>query len=79
MSLLLIFSATLIAGNRKNSIFIGTIFTVLGSLTTYLLITFFITSNGTIGTPIIFFGFSLFIGFISGLISGTLMERYYLN
>ena len=78
MSFLLIFSASIIAGNRKNSIIIGIIFTVLGSLTTYLLITFLITSNDTIGTPIIFFGFSLFIGFISGLISGTLMERYFL-
>ena len=71
---------TALVGSRKYSIMVGIISSSIGSIIAFILIDYIITEPivGSVGTPIIYFGFTVLIGFISGLASGTFMERYYL-
>lgn len=78
---ILISISTAFAGTRNDSIIVGLISSLLGSIVAFILIQYIIVEPivGSVGIPIIFFGFTLIIGFVAGLTSGSLMDRYFLN
>ena len=78
---LLITLSTSLAGTRKDSIIVGLFSSILGSIIAFILIQYIILEPvvGSVGIPIIFFGFTLFIGFVSGLTGGSIIERYFLT
>ena len=77
---LLVIPSAAIAGNRMNSTIIALCSSALSSIFSFILLEFVIQNSlfGGVGTPIVFIGFSIFVGISCGIIGGTVIDRYYL-
>ena len=80
LAFILVIPASSIAGSKKSSAIVGMIFSLLGAIQIYIILELQILPSmfTAIGVNIIFFAFSTLIGFLSGTISGALIDDYFL-
>ena len=80
LGLILVIPSAAIAGNRKNSTIIAFCLSIIASIFSFILLELMPDGQiiGGVGTPIVFFGFSLIEGLACGIIGGTLIDRYFL-
>ena len=79
---LLILPSSAISGSKKNSAIIGIVFSILASISIYLIINnLLINSNlfGGLGSFAVYFFYCILLGFCFGYMGGYLIDRYYLH
>ena len=79
---ILLIPSSLIAGSKKSSTIISTLFSFFGSLFgAYITNTFLIKTIyfGGIGELYVYFSICILLGFICGNIGGFLVDRYFLH